>query len=378
MAGQTINPWLEVAKIGNDPQIGAIWNQGLSQVSDAPAPPRPMMPIYRQIASRTGRLSDLIALCAITPPPEAPPAFRPNPEFMDFIRGVKAAFKDLSAISAVDFYEGRSAQGAKLLSDALKSTYRLQSMSVLAGLVGIADQSIVLAEYEKRMGRLSVTDLENLDATVKSFLNGKPPIVAALRRDRDAFLAFMPEWVQNPWPTVDANGLKQEDLSDLRAKWDLMTPAQRQAEGEKLKAMFDKGYNDVTGRFEGAESSWPGQEKGYVENKVKESLAETVGPSMFISYGGTLGGLVAKAWTQLRLLRLHARIRAFRWHKDRWPATLAEAVGNDALDPIAKKPFTYRLEGGSYFLRSEGWPAIGPIELRFRREANPNQAEEGA
>ncbi|RYG36855.1 hypothetical protein EON81_08420 [bacterium] len=87
---------------------------------------------------------------------------------------------------------------------------------------------------------------------------------------------------------------------------------------------------------------------------------------------------VSKSWTQLRLLRLHAQIRAFRWRQDRWPRSLGEATGGNVSDPIANKPFTYRLEGGSYLLRSEGWPGMGPIELRYRFSGKGDGTEAGA
>ncbi len=69
--------------------------------------------------------------------------------------------------------------------------------------------------------------------------------------------------------------------------------------------------------------------------------------------------------TMLRLLRLHARIIAFRWEQDRLPKNLAELRlprGYD-FDPLSNQRFVYELRPEGYRLYSNGWKGGGRVEL---------------
>lgn len=63
---------------------------------------------------------------------------------------------------------------------------------------------------------------------------------------------------------------------------------------------------------------------------------------------------VAKERTQIRLLRLHMRIEAYRWRNLKLPATLADAApGPEANDPSTGRPFRYEPSANGYRLGEE-------------------------
>lgn len=68
--------------------------------------------------------------------------------------------------------------------------------------------------------------------------------------------------------------------------------------------------------------------------------------------------------TRLRLLQIHAAIRAFAWRRGRLPRTLEEAGRSLVQDPLAGQPFQYQLlQGRGYDLFSLGTPRTGAIRL---------------
>lgn len=373
--GQTADPWLRLAELGNDPKTGEIYGRlSAPQMPEGQRPPA--MPIYREIASRQRELGDVFALCATAPIPSSPLPFTNDEAYPRFLGGVKSSYKWLIAVAAAEFYTGSAGKGAKLLGDGLKASYRLQSSSMLGGLVGIAAQSIVLSEIERRQGRFSVAELDAFAALTKGWLAGKPPYIGAIEAGEGTTMAEFDRWWSDPWPYLSQNAADLNSNARLKATWEALSPAARQAEGKELKLALKQGYRDALLRLNGPETGWT-KSNPSPETKGETGLAESLAPSLGLLDGRDATAAVAKSWTQLRLLRLHMLVRAYRWRQDRWPATLAAAAGKEAQDPITNKPFTYRLEGGSYLLRSEGWPSVGPIELRYRREANPDRSEGG-
>ncbi|RYG47774.1 hypothetical protein EON79_06395 [bacterium] len=370
---QGASPWIELSLMGRDERLAQIWNQ--LSVSDGPVPSP--MPVYRQIAARSGRMKDLMGLCATAPLPNPPDPLQNDPAFHQYLAGLKMAFRSLMATSAVEFYDGRAAVGTKMLRDGLQASYRMQSSSMLGGLSGIALQSMVLAEVEKRLGRFSLTDLEGFAKTAKGWLADKPLYLQAIERDRATSLASFDGWWRDPWPLLATNGMTPETVAAIRRQWETIPANAQAAEAGRIREKMDRDYRTLVDHFGAAESTWPKSDFAIAKGS-EEGLASKLAPYLILGRDVVVYDAVPKGWTQLRLLRLHALVRAFRWRQDRWPRSLSEAAGNEAFDPIANKPFTYGLEGGAYRLRSEGWPSLGPIELRYRSGAKGEGTEAGA
>lgn len=78
---------------------------------------------------------------------------------------------------------------------------------------------------------------------------------------------------------------------------------------------------------------------------------------------------LAKDAAQLRLLRLHMRVEAYRWRWDKPPEALLDAApAVEVDDPLTHLPFRYEPMGTTYRLLSDGFPELGPMGLKYRRE----------
>ena len=76
----------------------------------------------------------------------------------------------------------------------------------------------------------------------------------------------------------------------------------------------------------------------------------------------------ARTLTQMRLLRLHMRIEAYRWRNLKLPDGLRDAAPEtEYVDPLLQEPYAYVRSVSTYRLTSSGFPSLGPMGLRYRR-----------
>ena len=84
----------------------------------------------------------------------------------------------------------------------------------------------------------------------------------------------------------------------------------------------------------------------------------------------------AKDLTQMRLLRLHMRIEAYRWRYLKLPERLIDAAPQvETEDPIAQESYRYEPVATTYRLTSTGFASMGPMGLRYQRD--PSSLERG-
>ena len=100
-------------------------------------------------------------------------------------------------------------------------------------------------------------------------------------------------------------------------------------------------------------------------NQVAEQLGELFTPPM-----DGVASAAAKNRTQIRLLGLYASVIRYKWENGRLPQKLEDAVGAARVaDPVGENPFTYTPAGPwSFTIVSRGWPAVGQIGLKYRRQ----------
>ncbi|MBX7131283.1 MAG: hypothetical protein K1X67_01260 [Fimbriimonadaceae bacterium] len=79
----------------------------------------------------------------------------------------------------------------------------------------------------------------------------------------------------------------------------------------------------------------------------------------------------AREQTQLRLMRLHGLIIAYRWENNQLPVDLEALNAPEAIvDPLAKTQFVYKpTPAGTYELYSRGGNAYGRIDLKYVKGA---------
>jgi hypothetical protein len=103
-------------------------------------------------------------------------------------------------------------------------------------------------------------------------------------------------------------------------------------------------------------------------------------------WGGVLTDIVpqvakadVKYRTQLRLLRMHLRVQAYRWNNAQLPARLDQtAPASETRDTFGGGEFQYLPDPfGHYQLYSVGIPGIGRIDLKWRRDPNAPTTDPG-
>jgi hypothetical protein len=144
---------------------------------------------------------------------------------------------------------------------------------------------------------------------------------------------------------------------------------------EEVRRLAVQLINDRMGMaiqaYRGPESRWPIVGETIAELPVRmpntaDGIAEWLVNSI-VPVSSQGGAASLRSRTQMRLLRLHAWVLAYRWEHDRLPARLADAVPQDSLvDPVNGQPFEYTITEGGYKLHSLGRDGTGEIALRYK------------
>ena len=94
-----------------------------------------------------------------------------------------------------------------------------------------------------------------------------------------------------------------------------------------------------------------------------DAVAEALTP---VDRHAIIAGLRSR--TQLRLLRLHAKVIEYRWEHEQLPESLKAAVSDGTeIDPLSGEAFVFERPGvASYRIYGKGMPGVGEIELRYR------------
>ncbi len=131
--------------------------------------------------------------------------------------------------------------------------------------------------------------------------------------------------------------------------------------------------------YQGPESQWPLVAEEPAPEPMLTDSPESITQALvpFLIPFGAQGGMASvRARTQLRLLRLHAWVLAYRWEHDRLPSTLRDAVGDEAaVDPVNLEPFEYTVNPSGYRLVSKGRGALGEVALRYVRPPSQERGD---
>lgn len=329
------------------------------------------------VLSRLKPALDLIRQGNAKPVSETRDAFTPATVLPEL-----AHFRQLSRVLAgaayADFAAGRSSQGTERLLDNLVFGDNVSRTGILIShLVGTAQMNIAFGAFESRLPQLSKPDCQRIVQTTTALLDRPSAFASVLETEHVLSAQALSEMLEGKGSWVE-EGEFREFTKRLQEK----SPAER-AEIRRLALVLLKDrFEPVIRAFRGPESRWPiAGEDPFAElpsrppttsEELAEALVHAFAPVFMQSGNASL-----RNRTQLRLLRLHAWVLAFKWEFDRYPNNLGEAVPADALiDPSNGKPFEYTIIPGGYRLLSKGRDGTGEIALRYQRPPEKSGAVE--
>lgn len=295
----------------------------------------------------------------------AKPVFEPRSEikietrFPEY-RSMRALARAMVVASYAEFAAGQTAQGTDRLLQSLIMGQNVASLGMPAAHGnGMVQSRAVFDAFDARLGQISLEDCRKVERTANDLLQ-RPPTTAKIFEEGGA-------WVRRTLAVV---------LADPRLAKEAIEPplgdaiaSLSSADLKRFQQAVDRNisdrYDPLVRNFRQLESEWvfPGETQNvFRKGGDVEDMARAFVDEFGASYRGTVV-ISAAARTQLRLLRLHAQIRAFRWEHDRWPARL-EDISAEVIDPLSGIRFDYKVNEIGYTLSSRGRPETGPIMLR--------------
>ncbi len=330
--------------------------------------------VQRAIAKDYGNALELIRsgnLKKVWEPREKTDVDTTFPEQREF-RKIAKLFR---AEAYVYFADGDSKKGTADLLDGLTFSRRIGGGNLLEELISNASQQLVLAGFEDHLSQLSEKDAVQVARYADIALAESATYLQALIREREELLRSLDTVLASPETYLMSNPPKPTTQEATVIRYlKALNPIERHTVSDGIKAGIDGDYGKLIAQMGKDESSW--------QDKVEDLPADP--PSVTTPQDAvdalinmlmpnhdriTIGVLRTRA--QLRLLDLHARVIAYRWHINRLPSSLKEAATEELIfDPLSKTAFQYELQGTGYRLYSKGIPATGVIELQYRRPAN--------
>lgn len=279
-----------------------------------------------------------------------------------------AKFRMLAKLAVAAAYvhdaNGRSAEGTDALLQILDMGDRIGGFTLISMLVGVSEQSIVLAAMQSRLDRLSLPEATVVSTFVARLLARPPVVLEAMRGEARFMNASLEELLAKP-QEIDGD----EDAVVVKLN-SLGAPDRARLVG-LVRRRLDQTYAPILDRFAGPESGWVFREPDPPDPPANaqsvEDLADVL-MTWLVPVTGQIGTSAARNRTQLRLLGLAARVLAFKWEHERLPNDLADAAPEaEIADPLSGDKFQYTPMGDRFRVFSKGVPATGEIDIKYVR-----------
>ncbi|HVT14214.1 MAG TPA: hypothetical protein VHE55_18270 [Fimbriimonadaceae bacterium] len=261
-----------------------------------------------------------------------------------------------------DYAKGDPKAGTRDLLDGLSFASNLEPNSMIDLEKGMAWEPILMNRFAGSLGNISEADSRQVVAFVDDQMQRPLAYASALKRQRDLVVSSINDIV--------TPGLKHREYETPSEAFTwTMTAEQRNQAAAAIVDGVNRRYSDIMQMLDGPESTWNSMRMEVPDPDDPVSDVDTFVRRYVEGFGvpGSMS-LIQRERTSMRLLGLNARIINFRWHNNRLPNTLAEAVPKDRIrDPISDQDFVYEPNpDGTYRLYSKGNAATGIIELRYR------------
>lgn len=303
---------------------------------------------------------------------------------------VLAQFKNLTRFLTLEAYvafaDGNSASGTDALIEALRMANRLPQDDNISRLVTIAMTAIVNAEFERHLDQLSAKDIGRVQATLQSIPDWEAGLLNAQVGQLDKYHALIQKAHEYPKDRGElASSLGLDEKADkLFAN---LNPAGWAAFVATVQELFTMRMQEGKAILQGPESKWFAEFKaqgwGKMEGEFQAPKDLSEAAEQFVDILVNLTPLWAQSEaryrTQLRLLRLHMRVLAYKWAEMRLPDRLGQAApAKETEDTFAGGEFQYFPDPyGHYQLFSKGFHGTGRIDLKWRRDPNAPTTDPG-
>lgn len=289
-----------------------------------------------------------------------------------FFRSIPKLFR---AAAYVRFADGDTLGGTSDLIDSLTFARKIGGGNLLSALISGQCQQTAFAAFEDHLAQLSERDAIMIVNYADAALTENASYLQALVRERTQLLDSVDLLLESPDKYLLSNPPNPTRREAAVAKSvRALSASDRRLVRDQLASGIDLSYGKVVSQIGLEESSWTEKRVDLPEDPrmissprdVSDALLNMVMPAF-----DRLTVAVMRTRAQLRLLDLHARIIAFKWHLNRLPKNLNEAAPEQLIyDPLSKTAFEYELQAGGYRLYSKGVPSTGVIELQYRRPAS--------
>ena len=268
-------------------------------------------------------------------------------------------FRKVSRLLGIQIYvcfaDGRVDAAMEAMSDGLRFGYRMQSDTLISGLVGVAMQSIVLKSFAAHLNQLSEYQCSHLQRFVEEWVEAPSPSVTVFAGEKQLTLRMLDtmrndvkrmEQIVSQSYSEDAS--PDADTQALMAHWKTH-PQDIGPSVDHARTLVVAYYDSVI-----ANLKLPLKErKPVVEVKDKSpggKLFEMLAPVLH-----QVSDKYDQAQAMMRLLGVHAAIRRYKWEHNFWPKNLAELhVGHLTDDPFTGDSMAYQITGTGYDLYSKG------------------------
>jgi hypothetical protein len=281
------------------------------------------------------------------------------PEYAGFRGIVKLAVK----IARVELADGKGSIAAKTMTDAYKFSHRIGNETIISRLVTTACLGILHSEVSRQLSAWPHARLDDLCASVELGVPAVPAIAGAFASERELLRASVEMlYSGEDWQSlITGSGDDDDDTdADVEAWRNLMLGLNPRARAELVQtvlARFDQESHRIYQQLLRPESDWPYAPRARTRDDVERFLELlTVDPSSVIR-------LEAISRTRVRLTMIALRARKHAWQHGEWPAALSNFLTDrEQMDPLAGKPFLYRVEKGVLTVSSLGNSATGAVE----------------
>ncbi len=255
----------------------------------------------------------------------------------------------------VCFADGRVDAAMEAMSDGLRFGYRMQSDTLISGLVGVAMQAVVLKSFAAHLNQLSEYQCSHLQCFVEEWLDAPSPSIQVFAGEKQLALRML-DTMRN-----DARRLEQivsQSNSDDEAP-DADTQAlmaHLKTHPQDISPIIDRARILMTAYCDSAIANLklPVKER----KPLQEFKDKTPGGKLVELLTPTLHQVSDKydqTQAMMRLLGVHAAIRRYKWEHNFWPKSLADLhVGHLTDDPFTGDSMAYQITGTGYDLYSKG------------------------
>lgn len=285
-------------------------------------------------------------------------------------------FADLGTLERDTAYVEASRSHTDLMVEDMENILQMVDhgcrTTLIAGMIATLTQLKVCSMCAENLDRFSLQDATEIETMVNRFFQSPPIIVDAFRA---AFLSSEKD-VSESIHALKQTGSKattDRQLSAFNSVVNPMSDLDVDQMVQRIQQSIEANARTFLARFAGPEQNWLGPDTPDDSQNPDPIVRTPDDVESYFTLHWSLPGVTGprrvaetlRARAMMRLLRLHARIIAFRWQNDRLPKTLAEMnlPLEYEFDPLSKGAFVYQLSADGFRLFSPGSKQTGRVEL---------------